>query len=65
MEGGFVTIKDAQGKMHKLHTNESTKMMGEVKPGADVEAMATGEGHANTIMVKSADMKGEMKGGAK
>jgi len=28
MEGGFVTIKDAQGKMHKLHTNESTKMMG-------------------------------------
>ena len=65
MEGGFVTVKDAKGKEHKLHTNESTKMMGEVKEGAEVEAMATGDGHAKSIMVKGGDMKGEMKGGAK
>ena len=62
MDGGFVYIKDAKGKEHKVHTNESTKMMGEVKPGADVEAMVDDQHHGKSIMVKGGDMKGEMKG---
>ena len=65
MEGGFVMVKDAKGKVHKIHTSDATKMMGEVKPGADVEAMIDDQHHASSIMVKGGDMKGEMKGGAK
>jgi hypothetical protein len=40
-------------------------MMGEVKEGAEVEATATGDGHAKSIMVKGGDTKGEMGGGMK
>src|SRR5262249_40725055 len=65
MEGGFVTVKDATGKEHKIHTNDSTKMMGDVKVGSDVEAMINDQHHASSMMVKGGDMKGEMKGGAK
>ena len=56
IEGEFVIIKDAKGKEHKLHTNESTKKTGEIKEGAEVEAMDS-NGHATSITVKGGDMK--------
>jgi hypothetical protein len=64
IDGPFVIIKDAKGKMHKLHTDGTTKKTGEIKEGAEVEAVATGKGHAMSIMVKGGmGMKEEMKGG--
>ena len=65
MDGEYVSILDAKGKTHKVHTNDTTKKMGEIKEGADVEATVTAEGHAKSIMVKGMDMKDDMKGGMK
>jgi hypothetical protein len=62
MEGGFVTVKDAKGKDHKIHTNESTKMTGDIKVGSDVEAMIDDKHHAMSMMVKGdMGMKDDMK----
>lgn len=52
VEGDMVTIKDDKGKEHKVHTDKSTKMSGEVKQGAKVEAETTDKGHATAISVK-------------
>jgi len=52
VEGEFVFIKDAKGKEHKLHVNEETKKTGEIKTGAEVEAIMTDMGHAKSITVK-------------
>ena len=66
MEGEFVEVKDTEGKTHKLHTNETTKKVGEIVVGAKVTFEEMG-GHANIISVVTADtgkeMKGEMKKG--
>ena len=59
IEGEFVIVKDAKGKEHKLHTDDSTQKIGEIKTGAEVEAIMTSMGHAKSITVKEA--KGEMK----
>jgi len=52
IEGAFVFITDAKGKEHKLHTNDTTKKTGEIKEGAEVEAMES-NGHAMSITVKA------------
>lgn len=52
VEGDIVTIKDDKGKEHKVHTDKSTKMSGEVKQGAKVEAEMTDKGHGIMISVK-------------
>lgn len=52
VEGDMVTIKDEKGKEHMVHTDKSTKMSGEVKQGAKVEAQTTEKGHATMISVK-------------
>lgn len=59
VEGEFVFIKDAKGKEHKLHTDDTTKKTGDIKAGAEVEAVMTGMGHAKSITVK--ESKGEKK----
>ncbi len=52
VEGDMVTVKDDKGKEHKLHTDKTTKMSGDVKQGAKVEAEMTEKGHATAISVK-------------
>ena len=52
VEGDMITVKDAKGKEHKMHTDKSTKMSGDVKQGAKVEAEMTDKGHATEISVK-------------
>lgn len=52
-EGEFVEVKDAKGKVHKLHVAESTKKTGEIKAGAHVEAEADATGHALAITAKA------------
>lgn len=52
VEGDMVTIKDDKGKEHMVHTDKSTKMSGDVKQGAKVEAQTTEKGHATMISVK-------------
>lgn len=62
IEGEYVFIKDYDGKVHKLHTDDSTKKTGDIKAGAEVEAEATDMGHAKSIKVMGdMDMKGDMK----
>ncbi len=52
VEGDMVTIKDDKGKEHKVHTDKSTKMSGDVKQGAKVDVQMTDKGHATEISVK-------------
>jgi len=51
-EGEFVTVKDADGKIHKFHMDKTTKQTGDIKQGAQVEVEATPQGHASAIAVK-------------
>lgn len=52
-EGEFVEVKDAKGKVHKLHVAPSTKKSGEIKAGVMVEAEADASGHALAITAKA------------
>ena len=66
VEDEYVSILDAKGTVHKLHIDDTTKKTGEIKEGAQVEAVSTGKGHATSIMVKDdMGMKDDMKGGMK
>lgn len=52
VEGDMVTVKDDKGKEHKIHTDKTTKMSGDVKQGAKVEVEMTDKGHATAISAK-------------
>jgi len=50
IEGAMVEVKDAKGKTHMLHTDDTTKKTGEIVVGAKVIFTEAG-GHAMTITV--------------
>lgn len=58
IDGSFYVVKDKDGKEHRIHFNDSTKKMGDIKAGAQVE-VDDANGHANSI--KMMEMKMEMK----
>lgn len=37
IDGSFYVIKDTAGKEHRLHFNDTTKKVGDIKEGAKVE----------------------------
>ncbi len=43
-------VKDAKGKEHKIHFDDTTKKTGEIKVGVDVE-VDDAKGHAKSITV--------------
>lgn len=47
------TVKDAKGKEHKIHFDDTTKKTGEIKEGVDVE-VDDAKGHAKSIKVVEA-----------
>jgi len=53
-DGEFVEIKTADGKMQKFHMDKTTKIMGELKPGAMAEIEGT-DGHAISVTASAAD----------
>lgn len=48
IEGEYYTIKDEDGKAHKIHVDKSTKM-DKVVPGDMVKAYVTDQGHTTTL----------------
>lgn len=50
IDGSFYVVKDAKGKEHRIHFNETTKKTGDIKAGAHVEVDEK-DGHANSIKV--------------
>lgn len=59
-KGSFYFIKDAKGKEHKVHFDNTTKKTGDVKVGANVE-VDEDKGHAKSIEVEEMMEKKEMK----
>jgi len=53
-DGEFVEIKTADGKMAKFHMDKTTKIIGELKPGATVEIEGA-NGHAMSVMAHAAE----------
>lgn len=56
IDGSNYIVKDAAGKEHRIHFDDSTKKTGEIKAGAQVE-VAEDKGHATTIKVAEAMKK--------
>jgi hypothetical protein len=48
IEGEYYSIKDNDGKQHKIHVDKSTKL-DTVKPGDMVKAYVTEQGHTTTL----------------
>lgn len=48
IEGEYYSIKDNDGKEHKIHVDKSTKL-DVVKPGDVVKAYVTDQGHTTTL----------------
>jgi putative sterol carrier protein len=55
IDGSNYIVKDAKGKEHKIHFDDTTKKEGEVKEGAKV-TVDEAKGHAKSIKV-AADKK--------
>ena len=53
-DGEFVEIKTAEGKTQKFHMDKTTKITGELKPGATVEIEGA-SGHAMSVTAHAAD----------
>lgn len=53
-KGSFYFVKDAKGKEHKIHFDNTTTKTGEIKEGAKVEVDDV-KGHAKSIKVKGAE----------
>ncbi len=49
-KGSFYFVKDAKGKEHKIHFDNTTQKTGDVKVGAQVE-VDQDKGHAKSIKV--------------
>lgn len=58
IDGEFYVVKDKDGKEHRIHFDNSTKKMGDVKAGVHVEVDES-NGHAKSI--KPMEMKMEKK----
>jgi len=52
-DGEFVEVKTNNGKTHKFHMDKTTKIMGELKPGAMVE-IEDASGHAVSVTASAA-----------
>ena len=52
IDGAFYVVKDASGKEHRGHFNDTTKKEGDVKEGAMVEIYIDESGHTTRIEVK-------------
>ena len=50
------TVKDAKGKEHKVHVDDTTKKTGEIKEGVNVE-VDEAKGHAKSIKVMVMEKK--------
>ena len=48
IEGEYYSIKDSDGKEHKVHVDKSTKL-DKVMPGDMVKAYVTDQGHTTTL----------------
>ena len=48
IEGEYYSIKDNDGKEHKIHVDKSTKL-DSVRPGDMVKAYVTDQGHTTTL----------------
>ena len=48
IEGEYYSIKDDDGKEHKIHVDKSTKLDA-VRPGDMVKAYVTDQGHTTTL----------------
>ena len=48
IEGEYYSIKDNDGKQHRIHVDKSTKM-DKVVPGDLVKAYVTDQGHTTTL----------------
>jgi hypothetical protein len=48
IEGEYYSIKDNDGKEHKIHVDKSTKL-DKVLPGDKVKAYVTDQGHTTTL----------------
>ncbi|HLB02023.1 MAG TPA: hypothetical protein VJM77_02685 [Nitrospiria bacterium] len=49
-KGSFYFVKDAKGKEHKIHFDDTTKKTGDVKEGVEVK-VDEDKGHAKSIEV--------------
>ena len=49
VEDGNYFVKAKDGKEVRVHTDKTTKMMGEIKKGERIEAMVNSENHALSI----------------
>jgi N-acetyl-beta-hexosaminidase len=49
IEGEFYLVKDQTGKEVRLHVDKDTKMMGDITPGAKIEAQVWTDGYAISI----------------
>ena len=52
IDGSYYVVKDASGKEHRGHFNDTTKKEGDVKEGAMVEMHVNKGGHVTKIEVK-------------
>jgi hypothetical protein len=48
IQGEYYSIKDNDGKEHKIHVDKSTKL-DSVRPGDLVKAYVTDQGHTTTL----------------
>lgn len=48
IEGEYYSIKDDEGKLHRIHVDKSTKL-DKVLPGDMVKAYVTDKGHTTTL----------------
>jgi len=55
IDGSFYVVKDKDGKEHRIHFNDTTKIEGDIKAGAKVE-VDVAAGHANSIKAMAAMM---------
>jgi|GEM_PF-4848312 len=51
IDGDFVEVKDAKGQIQNLHTDKTTKRVGEIVVGSTIKATMTRDGHAKKITV--------------
>lgn len=56
IDGSFYVVKDAAGKEHKIHFDDSTKKAAEIKAGMKVE-IDEANGHAKSIQAAKAEME--------
>lgn len=61
IDGAFYVVKDKDGKEHRIHFDDSTEQVGDIKAGAHVEVDNV-NGHAKSIKVmEMKEMKEEIK----